>query len=62
MTSGEKAICLLVLPIQRSLNDCKLEENRLATDNGGVMRKLVVFWIVTKAMAAVDSVKAQERQ
>ena len=45
-----KGHLLLALAIQKSSNDCKLAENRLATDNGGVMPKLVVFWITAKAM------------
>ena len=59
MTSGEKAICCWLSQYKRVSNDCKLAENRLATDNGGVMPKLVVFWITAKAMPRWWTLKAE---
>ncbi len=47
VTNGEKGHLLPAYPAQKTSNDCKLAKNRLATDNGGVMPKLVVFWIET---------------
>ena len=43
MTSTERPICCWSSPYRGSSNNCKLAENRLATDNRGVMCKVVVF-------------------